>query len=104
MLNSVSLVIRSLGVVYVVGFFHPVYDTTPFFICICDALRDFFNHLYNFKNVKNIYGVVLLLVKLQRVSFDYRLSEINQHCGLSTKHNEIIVCIYLSKFVTASIS
>ena len=31
---------------------------------MCDALRILY-HLYNFKNVKNTHGGVLLLVKLQ---------------------------------------
>ena len=58
MLNSVSLVIRSLGVVYVVGFFHPVDDTTPFFICIRDALRDLLPFVQFQKREKHLWSSI----------------------------------------------
>ena len=37
----------------------------------CDVLCDLIPHLYNLKDVKNAYGDVLLLVKLQALSCNF---------------------------------
>ena len=41
-----------------------------------DALRDL-DHLYNFKNVENTHGEVLLLVRLLKVNFLHRTSHLS---------------------------
>ena len=43
----------------------------PLAVDIWDALRDLVPFLYNFKNMKNIHGGMLLLVKLQAKAYNF---------------------------------
>ena len=43
----------------------------PLAVDIWDGLRDLVQFLYNFKNMKNIHGGMLLLVKLQAKAYNF---------------------------------
>ena len=57
--NRVSFVIRGFGLVYVVGFFHPVDDTTPSFIFLMLSAIWY----VQLKNMKNTHRGMLLFTK-----------------------------------------